>query len=196
MAFRLAISYVSTQRGEVHWSGAVAEGVWPFMWLFLIFVTVPILEIALFIQIGGAIGLFPTLLIVIATAIAGTALMRHQGMQALARLQTRLEAGGDPVGPIAHGALILVAGVLLLTPGFFTDTVGLLLLVPAVRERVIAWGAERITVKTFGFSSQRPQSPPRPSTDTIDADYEIIDEEAGDRPRGKSGWTRGNPDHS
>ena len=90
-------------------------------WLFLIFLGVPIIEIALFIKVGGAIGLLPTLAIVILTAIAGTALMRRQGLKALDQLRASLEQGGDPVGPIAHGALILVAGVLLLTPGFFTD---------------------------------------------------------------------------
>ncbi|WP_424933985.1 FxsA family protein [Amaricoccus macauensis] len=160
------------------------------MWLFLIFVAVPIIEIALFIQVGGAIGLLPTLLIVVATAIVGTALMRHQGVQALARLQSRLEAGGDPVGPIAHGALILVAGVLLLTPGFFTDATGLLLLVPAVRDRVISWGASRITVQTFSFGSTTRQQP-KPGTDTIDAEYEeILEEDDTGKPRGNSGWTR------
>ncbi len=160
------------------------------MWLFMIFVSVPIIEITLFIQVGGLIGLLPTLLIVIATAIAGTALMRHQGMQALARLQTRLEAGGDPSGPIAHGALILVAGVLLLTPGFFTDTLGLLLLVPALRDRLIAWGAKRVTVRTFGFGSAKPQSRPSPGPDTIEAEYEVLGEGAESRPPGNSGWTR------
>ena len=161
------------------------------MWLFLIFVGVPILEIALFVKVGGAIGLGPTLLIVILTAIIGTALMRRQGMAALARLQQQLEQGGDPVGPIAHGALILVAGMLLLTPGFFTDTMGLLLLIPAVRDRVIAWGGKRITVQTVSFGQTRRSAPHRPAppagNDTIDVDYEVIDEDA---PSGSSGWTK------
>jgi UPF0716 protein FxsA len=161
------------------------------MWLFAVFVGVPILEIALFIKVGGAIGLLPTLLIVILTALAGTALMRLQGMQALARLRSSLEAGGDPVGPIAHGALILVAGILLLTPGFFTDAVGLLLLIPAVRTRVIAWGASRITMRVATFGQGRG---PRPAGrgDTIEAEYEILDDVPPDR-RGNSGWTRDPP---
>jgi UPF0716 protein FxsA len=163
------------------------------MWLFLVFVAVPIIEIALFIQVGGAIGLVPTLLIVVLTALAGTALMRHQGMQALARLQNQIATGGDPTGPIAHGAMILIAGVLLLTPGFFTDTLGLLLLVPAVRDKVISRAAARIAVQTFSFgqtrqTGARPQ--PQASRDTIEADYEILDEPSGERPRGTSKWTR------
>ena len=123
------------------------------MWLFLIFVGVPILEIARFIQVGDVIGLWPTLAIVILTALAGTVLMRLQGLHALSRLKQSLATGGDPVGPIAHGALILVAGVLLLTPGFFTDAVGLSLLVPPVRETLIRWGASRVTVQAAGFAS-------------------------------------------
>ena len=117
------------------------------MWLFLIFVGVPILEIVLFIKVGGLIGVLPTLALCFLSAIAGVALMRRQGLQALERLRASVERGGDPVGPIAHGALILVAGVLLVVPGFFTDAVGLLLLIPAVRRQVIAWGASRMTVR-------------------------------------------------
>jgi len=157
------------------------------MWLFLIFVAVPILEIALFIEVGGWIGLWPTLLIVVLTALAGTILVRHQGLRALDQLRRSLEEGRDPVGPIAHGALILVAGILLLTPGFFTDTVGLALLVPPVRSRLIAAGAARMTVVAAGSMRGRREPPPR--SDTIEADYEVVDSE---RPRrsGNSGWTR------
>lgn len=168
------------------------------MWLFLIFVAVPIIEIALFIQVGGLIGLLPTLLIVVLTAVAGTALMRHQGVQALRKLQDQLASGGDPSGPIAHGALILVAGVLLLTPGFFTDALGLSLLVPAFRARVISWAATRVAVQSFSFShasaqtqSGRRRPAPPASVDTIETDYEILDEAPeNDRPRGTSKWVR------
>ena len=81
--------------------------------LVLIFVGLPILEIALFIKVGGAIGLLPTLGIILATGILGAAIMRWQGLRALDRLRASMETGADPVGPLAHGALILVAGVLL-----------------------------------------------------------------------------------
>jgi UPF0716 protein FxsA len=155
-------------------------------WLFLIFFGVPIIEIALFVKLGGLIGLWPTLGLVVLSAMVGATVMRSQGLQALARLQASLETGGDPVGPIAHGALILIAGVLLLTPGFFTDTVGLLLLIPPVRAQLIRWGASRVTVKAATFV--RPgRSGPAP--DVIDADYEIVDEEMP-RRSGRSGWTR------
>jgi UPF0716 protein FxsA len=164
------------------------------MWLFLIFVTVPIVEIALFIQVGGWIGLWPTLAIVVLTAVAGTMLVRVQGLQTLARLQNSLAEGGDPVNPIAHGALILVAGVLLLTPGFFTDSVGLALLIPAIRARLIRWGAARITVQAAGFARAQGRAGPGPGpqrgVEIIEAEYEVV-EEPEDRPRrGGSGWTR------
>lgn len=115
------------------------------MWLFAVLVAVPIIEIGLFIKVGGLIGLWPTLAIVLLTAAAGTLLLRIQGMSALARLQASLNDGeGDPVTPIAHGAMILVAGLLLLTPGFFTDACGFALLIPPVRAALIRLGAARL----------------------------------------------------
>lgn len=155
--------------------------------LFLIFVGVPIFEIALFIQVGGLIGLWPTLAVVVLTALAGTAVMRIQGLQALDRLRASLAGGGNPAGPIAHGALILIAGMLLLTPGFFTDTVGLLLLVPAVRARLIRWGASRVTVQAVG-GFRRPGPPPA-ARDTVEAEYEVVEESEEPRRPGRSGWT-------
>jgi len=116
------------------------------MWLFLLLVTVPMIEIALFIEVGGWLGLWPTLGIVVLTALIGTVLLRAQGTVALSMLQARVQAGEDPTGALAHGALILVAGIVLLTPGFFTDAVGLALLLPPVRSVVIRFAAQRMTV--------------------------------------------------
>ena len=110
------------------------------MWLFVLFVTVPIIEIALFIQIGGEIGLLSTLGIVIATAFLGTYLVRKQGLSALSQLKNNVETLENPIAPLAHGIMILLAGALLLTPGFFTDAVGFSLLVPNIR----IWLFERV----------------------------------------------------
>ena len=107
------------------------------MWLLVAFIAVPLIEIGLFIQVGGLIGLWPTLAIVLLTAIAGSWLVRMQGALALAELRGSLNELRDPTEPIAHGALILLAGALLLTPGFFTDTMGILLLIPPVRSAVL-----------------------------------------------------------
>ena len=101
--------------------------------LFLLFLAVPLIEIALFIQVGGWIGLWPTLLIVVLTAIAGTYLVRSQGGQAMNQMRRSFDELRDPTEPLAHGAMILFSGALLLTPGFFTDAVGFALLVPPVR---------------------------------------------------------------
>jgi UPF0716 protein FxsA len=162
--------------------------------LVLIFVGLPILEIALFIKVGGAIGLLPTLGIILATGIFGAAIMRWQGLRALDRLRASMETGADPVGPLAHGALILVAGVLLLLPGFFTDALGILLLVPPLRALLIRWGASRATVEAATYV-RRPGGAPgaRPGRpETIEAEYEVVEPRPGARGdgRGGSGWTR------
>ena len=94
------------------------------MWLFLAFLAVPLIEIALFVEVGGMIGLWPTLAIVVLTAVIGTWAVRSQGLLAIERLRGSFQHLDDPTEPLAHGAMILVAGALLLTPGFFTDAVG------------------------------------------------------------------------
>lgn len=156
-------------------------------WLPLLFFGLPIAEIAVFIVVGGAIGVFQTLALVVLATVVGVGVVRMQGLQTLARLQTSVEAGDDPTGPLVHGALIAMAGILLIIPGFLTDMVGLLLLVPAVRKMLIRRGAARTTVRvsTFGRRTTRPATTP---PETIDADYEVVEE--GSRPRGGSGWTQ------
>jgi len=124
------------------------------MWLLIAFIAVPIIEIALFIQIGGFLGLLPTLIIVVLTAIAGTYLVRAQGLSVISQLQSRIRAMNDPSEPLAHGAMILFSGALLLTPGFFTDFVGFLLLIPNVRTFVFQKMKERINVQKANFGTQ------------------------------------------
>jgi UPF0716 protein FxsA len=111
--------------------------------LFLLFVAVPPVEIGLFIAIGSRIGLWPTMGIVLLTAVVGANLVTHQGRGEMARLQSEFAAGRFPAKPLAHGAMILVAGALLITPGFLTDIVGFSLLSPAIREALRKWGAKR-----------------------------------------------------
>lgn len=154
------------------------------MWLFALFVAVPLIEIALFIQIGGMIGLWPTLLIVVLTAILGTTLVRSQGLGALRNLQNSFSELGDPTEPLAHGAMILFSGALLLTPGFFTDAVGFALLVPGVRSALFRNLKSRIEVQQFSYGG-----PSEARNSTIDGDYEEV-EEVAPRPRsGPSRWT-------
>lgn len=176
------------------------------MWLLLLFVLVPVIEIGLFIQVGGLLGLWPTLLIVILTAVLGTTLVRQQGALAMSQLRGSFSQLNDPSEPLAHGAMILFSGALLLTPGFFTDGFGFLLLVPAFRSWAFAQLRARIQVQSFtmgggamgggamggsaGFGApHQPQRPQSDSADTIEADYEEVQSPRDDN-NPPSGWTQ------
>ena len=160
------------------------------MWLFLAFLSVPLIEIALFIQIGGAIGLWSTLGIVILTAVIGTFLVRTQGALAMNNLRQSFGTLSDPSEPLAHGAMILVSGALLLTPGFFTDAVGLALLVPGVRSAVFRYLKARIKVQTFDMGGQahpRSSQQARHDPNIIDGEFEEVPRDPNAPP---SGWTK------
>lgn len=121
-------------------------------WLLLaVLVGVPILEIILFIQVGGAIGLWPTVAIVVLTAVMGTLLIRWQGTAILEQARNRMSQGDPAIRELLHGIGLLVAALLLLTPGFFTDALGFALLVPGVRNAigmlVIPWILSRASVR-------------------------------------------------
>ena len=102
--------------------------------LFLAFTLIPVIEIYLFIKIGGSIGAFNTVALVIITGFAGAYLARMQGMQTMFRVQTSLQQGIIPKEELIDALLIFVAGIVLLTPGFLTDAFGLLLLYPDTRN--------------------------------------------------------------
>ncbi len=163
------------------------------MWLFLAFLSVPLIEIALFIQIGGAIGLWLTLGIVILTAVIGTFLVRTQGALAMNNLRQSFGTLSNPSEPLAHGAMILVSGALLLTPGFFTDAVGFALLVPGVRSAVFRYLKARIKVQTFDMGGQAQSradfTHPRACQDPniIDGEFEEVPRDPNAPP---SGWPK------
>ena len=102
--------------------------------LFMLFVGIPIAEIALFIYVGGRIGLPATLVTIVLTAVVGSALVARQGAEAIAQVQNAFFEARFPSKELAHGAMIVVAGAFLVTPGFLTDGLGFLLLVPPFRE--------------------------------------------------------------
>jgi UPF0716 protein FxsA len=159
--------------------------------LLILFILIPIIEIALFIQVGGFLGLWPTLAIVVLTAMIGTSMLRKQGISTMARLQASMQTGENPVDPMVHGALILVSGVLLLTPGFFTDGVGFALLIPPVRAALIKWGATKVisggSVHMSG--GRNPNQPQQPKDSSIvDGEFSVVDET--DEKNGDSGWTK------
>lgn len=156
------------------------------MYLFLAFLLVPLIEIALFIQVGGLIGLWPTLAIVVLTAILGTSLVRSQGRVAMGELRSSFADLNDPTEPLAHGAMILVSGVLLLTPGFFTDAVGFALLMPPVRRAVFRYVRSRVEVHQFQMGPGQAAQRHTPG-DVIDGDFEDVTPNR--KPRtGPSGW--------
>lgn len=153
------------------------------MWLFVAFVAVPLIEIALFIQVGGWLTLWPTLAIVVATAVVGTWLVRAQGVRVMRDVQRAVDELGDPLAPLAHGALILLAGALLLTPGFLTDAVGLALLVPGIRSAVLRLIVRhRLHVTVLGAA---PRRGPR-DDGVIDAEFrDVTHDEPRDRGPGR-----------
>jgi UPF0716 protein FxsA len=159
--------------------------------LLILFIAIPLIEIGLFIQIGGLIGLWPTLAIVVITAILGTWLVRQQGAHALMQLRSSFEALNDPTEPLAHGAMILFAGALLLTPGFFTDALGFALLIPPVRRAVFAYLARRVKVQSFTMGTERETRYER-DDGVIDGDWEDVTPKrpTHEVPRGPSGWTK------
>jgi UPF0716 protein FxsA len=170
------------------------------MFLFLAFLMVPIIEIALFIQLGGLIGIWPTLAIVVLTAVLGTWLVRTQGRMAIGQLRHSFERLDDPTEPLAHGAMILVSGALLLTPGFFTDAVGFALLIPGIRKMVFRQLKARVKVAQFQMGSGtmhthgfHPGPSQQGSGDVIDGEFEDVTTR---RPQsGPSGWVKGPDDH-
>ena len=102
--------------------------------LFLLFLTVPLVEIYFLIQIGEHIGALSTILLCILTAAIGAILLRIQGILTLLRAQRKLQQGEIPADDLLEGLILLISGVLLLTPGFATDVIGFLCLVPALRS--------------------------------------------------------------
>jgi len=159
------------------------------MWLLLAFIGVPLIEIALFIKVGGAIGLGYTLLIVVLTAILGTWLVRSQGIAAMTDLQNSFSELRDPTEPLAHGAMILFSGALLLTPGFFTDALGFALLVPGIRRAVYKWLRARVTVAQFQMGPDPHQPRDQAPDDVVDGEFTEVD--PSKRPTHRpSGWTK------
>lgn len=153
--------------------------------LFILFVGVPAAEIALFIVIGGEIGVWATLGLVVLTALAGSLLIRHQGMRTLLRAQETLSRREIPVEEAFDGICLVAAGFMLLTPGFFTDSVGLLLLLPPIRALIRRPILRRMQVHvSAGFGREPSEQGP-----IIDGDYQEV------RPTRPSGTSNHLPPH-
>lgn len=140
----------------------------PFAILFFLLLSIPLLEIYLLISVGRMIGAGATVLVVIVTAVLGAWLLRLQGLQTISRVQSATQAGKLPAVELVEGLILLACGIALLTPGFFTDAVGFIALVPGIRRRA----AERL-LRHF---LSRPDlhvniNPHAPRSNTIEGTY-------------------------
>lgn len=132
----------------------------------------PLLEIFIFIRVGGAIGAPLVILLTVASAAGGIALVRLQGFGTLVRARAEIDAGRPPVAEALHGALLVVAGLLLLIPGFLTDMAGALLLVPPLRRRLVGGlvrhagqGRRPVIIEADYWHHDAADAPPPPSLD-------------------------------
>lgn len=129
--------------------------------LFAVFMIVPLVEIAFFVVIGNTIGLWPTLAGVLVTAVAGSLILRWQGLQLLNEIRSSMGQGRLPARALADAMMVATAGVLLLTPGYFSDLIGILLLIPPVRTLIYRFLASRVqvvattTTQSYGFGPRR-----------------------------------------
>jgi UPF0716 protein FxsA len=115
--------------------------------LILVFVVLPLIELAVFVQFTHWIGALDSLLLLFAVSVGGVFIVRHQGLGVWRRVRAQLSAGTVPAAELVDGLLILIAGLLLIIPGFVTDAVGLLLLVPPVRGFVRGRLRKRYSVR-------------------------------------------------
>ncbi|MGB0749922.1 MAG: FxsA family protein [Magnetospiraceae bacterium] len=151
--------------------------------LLALFIGIPILEIAVFVQVGDRIGLWPTLGTVILTAVVGTALLRHQGFTVLNRARATLDRGEMPLVEVFDGLCLLVAGALLLTPGFVTDAIGFILTIPPLRTALMgglaAWLIKSGRLRMATSGAPPGQGGPRPGGPgpVIDGDFEVVEDD-------------------
>jgi len=145
--------------------------------IFLFFVLMTLLEITVLISVGQAIGSLSTILLIIATAFIGSRLLKQQGWATMARAQQNIAEGQQPTIEILEGVVILISGVLLITPGFITDILGLLGLIPFSRQYFINSFLEKNTEKffsrttTFYSSNSKTNSKKKNSKNTIEGEY-------------------------
>jgi len=157
-------------------------GLIPFFLLFI-----PILEIAVFILVGGQIGVFPTLGMILLTAIIGSILLRVQGFATLGRIQQKTQMGEVPGEELVSGVMIMIAGVLLLTPGFVTDSIGFLLFFPPFRKFLWSSIASKVVVQTHSpFTRTQSGGGYNPDKTVVDLDPS----EFSEKPNPDSPWNK------
>jgi UPF0716 protein FxsA len=166
------------------------------------FILVPLAELAVLIEVGGWLGVGPTLALIILTAVVGAWMLRRQGIAVLRRAQQQMHQGTVPLVEVFEGFCLVIAGALLLAPGFLTDTAGALLLLPPVRAflyRRVRHQLEEQVRAGAGSGPGRSDQPPRGGAQkdatrrdrmppVIDAEFEEV--EPGDMPEPRGSWKR------
>ena len=165
--------------------------------LFVLFLVVPIVELTVIVQVSQGIGVLPTLLLLLVVSIAGAALVRREGTRAWRRFREALAELRLPTVEVVDGALVLLGGALMLTPGFVTDLVGLMLVVPLTRAaiaRVVRGRVKMVTLgqegrvgprrreQSSGDGSTRQRSGRRGEDDQEPYDVEVVSIERNDPP--------------
>ncbi|WP_105104597.1 FxsA family protein [Microbulbifer pacificus] len=153
----------------------------------ILFIVLPILEMWLLISVGEKIGALPTIGLVLLTAMVGVALLRHQGISTLMRAQEKMRVGEVPAREMAEGVFLAVGGALLLTPGFITDTLGFICLIPGLRQLVLGKFLSRMVIVQPGYTPGADGQEPDGGR-IIEGDYqrEGEDKKSRSQPHNKS----------
>lgn len=160
-----------------------------FLPLFFLFVLMPIIEIAVLIQVGSVLGAFNTIALLVLTAIVGASLVRSQGIRTMQSAQLKMAQGQLPGREMVSGIMIFIAGVMFITPGFVTDLIALLMLIPAVQSVMGVWLLKRVQVhgtathfqfhshqQTRSQDSTQESHQPKPGN-TLEGEYQRKDDE-------------------
>lgn len=157
--------------------------------LFAVFIVVPLLEIFAFIEVGSAIGALPTLGLIVLTAVLGALMVRYQGLSVVLDARGSLARNELPLAAVVNGGLLLLAGFLLLIPGFVTDSIGFLLLVPPIRSLAAARIWRWLEARTAAIGARSGPRPRRPAVIEGEAVEVETDKDPHDRFPEQSPWT-------
>ena len=144
-----------------------------FFYLLIIFIILPIIEISIFIQVGGFVGTFNTILIIFLTAAVGVYFVRQQGFRTFLKITVELQNQQIPVRGMFEGLVILIAGILLVTPGFLTDIIGFLGLIPQTRVFLLTV-IKNLFLQRYSNANKQYK---KDIDETIDGDFIEIEED-------------------
>ena len=149
-----------------------------FMYAFLLIAGFSMAELFVLIHVGAAIGAWPTIGLTILTAVVGASLVRSQGLQTVFKAQQKIEEGQVPAQQVAEGILLMISGACLIMPGFITDFIGMVILIPPVR----AYLAQRLLNSNYAaFSTVNGQQTHQSGGNTYDGEYQRKDHDDNDR---------------